>query len=47
MIAYIYPWDVVGDPAAPERLAGFGVDAVVQVGKSGPSDGVPVSVREA
>jgi hypothetical protein len=27
-IAYAYPWDVVGDPAAPERLAGLGVEAV-------------------
>jgi hypothetical protein len=27
-IAYVYPWDVVGDPSAPERLAGLGVDAV-------------------
>ncbi|TMR93926.1 hypothetical protein EJK15_36845, partial [Nonomuraea basaltis] len=27
-IAYVYPWDVVGDPAAPERLAALGVDAV-------------------
>ncbi len=27
-IAYVYPWDVVGDLAAPERLAGLGVDAV-------------------
>ncbi|MEV2265258.1 hypothetical protein [Nonomuraea africana] len=27
-IAYVYPWDVVGDPAAPERIAALGVDAV-------------------
>ncbi|NUW40470.1 hypothetical protein [Nonomuraea rhodomycinica] len=27
-VAYVYPWDVVGDPAAPERLASLGVDAV-------------------
>ncbi|NRQ39003.1 hypothetical protein HII36_45365 [Nonomuraea sp. NN258] len=27
-IAYVYPWDVVGDPAAPDRLAALGVDAV-------------------
>jgi len=28
--AYVYPWDVVGDPAAAERIAGLGVaDAVV------------------
>ncbi|MGN9781938.1 hypothetical protein ACTMTF_10945 [Nonomuraea sp. ZG12] len=27
-IAYAYPWDIVGDPAAPERLAALGVDAV-------------------
>ncbi|WP_188194402.1 hypothetical protein [Nonomuraea sp. SYSU D8015] len=27
-VAYVYPWDVVGDPSAPERLAGLGVDAV-------------------
>ncbi|MFI6498548.1 hypothetical protein [Nonomuraea typhae] len=27
-IAYLYPWDVVGDPAAPERIAALGVDAV-------------------
>ncbi|MGI5282918.1 hypothetical protein ACQEVF_06255 [Nonomuraea polychroma] len=27
-IAYVYPWDVVGDPSAPERLAALGVDAV-------------------
>ncbi|MEU1804413.1 hypothetical protein [Streptomyces sp. NPDC019937] len=26
--AYLYPWDVVGDPAAPERIAALGVDAV-------------------
>ncbi|MGP3957206.1 hypothetical protein ACTWPT_14495 [Nonomuraea sp. 3N208] len=27
-LAYVYPWDVVGDPSAPERLAALGVDAV-------------------
>ncbi|GAA2698301.1 hypothetical protein GCM10010412_093890 [Nonomuraea recticatena] len=27
-IAYVYPWDVVGDPAAPGRIAALGVDAV-------------------
>ncbi|MEO3872347.1 hypothetical protein ABGB18_26340 [Nonomuraea sp. B12E4] len=27
-IAYVYPWDVVGDPKAPERLAALGVEAV-------------------
>ncbi|MEW9547873.1 hypothetical protein [Nonomuraea sp. NPDC050783] len=27
-IAYVYPWDVVGDPSAPERLASLGVDAI-------------------
>ncbi|WP_234365673.1 hypothetical protein [Streptomyces sp. RTd22] len=27
-IAYLYPWDVVGDPAAAERIAALGVDAV-------------------
>ncbi|MEV0196609.1 hypothetical protein [Nonomuraea sp. NPDC050691] len=27
-VAYVYPWDVVGDPAAPERLASLGVEAV-------------------
>jgi hypothetical protein len=27
--AYIYPWDVVGDPAAPDRIAGVGLDGVV------------------
>ncbi|MFD7504273.1 hypothetical protein [Streptomyces sp. NPDC059850] len=26
--AYLYPWDVAGDPAAAERIAGLGVDAV-------------------
>ncbi|MEU0845471.1 hypothetical protein ABZ370_39275 [Streptomyces sp. NPDC005962] len=26
--AYVYPWDVVGDPAAAERIAALGVDAV-------------------
>ena len=25
---YAYPWDIVGDPAAPELLAGLGVDHV-------------------
>jgi hypothetical protein len=25
---YVYPWDVVGDPAAPELLAGLGIDHV-------------------
>jgi hypothetical protein len=27
-LAYAYPWDVVGDPAAPERGDALGVDAV-------------------
>ncbi|MBN6053247.1 hypothetical protein JYK22_15015, partial [Nonomuraea sp. RK-328] len=27
-VAYVYPWDIVGDPAAPERLASLGVEAV-------------------
>ncbi|MEQ4718277.1 hypothetical protein [Nonomuraea sp. B19D2] len=27
-VAYVYPWDIVGDPSAPDRLAGLGVDAV-------------------
>ncbi|MFI7706917.1 hypothetical protein [Nonomuraea sp. NPDC049480] len=27
-VAYVYPWDVVGDPSAPERIASLGVDAV-------------------
>ena len=27
--AYLYPWDVVGDPAAPARVADLGVDDVV------------------
>lgn len=27
-IAYLYPWDVVGDPTAPGRIAGLGVEAV-------------------
>ncbi|TDD30550.1 hypothetical protein E1286_45850 [Nonomuraea terrae] len=27
-IAYLYPWDVVGDPTAPDRLADLGVRAV-------------------
>jgi len=27
-LVYAYPWDIVGDPAAPERLAALGVDAV-------------------
>jgi hypothetical protein len=26
--AYLYPWDVVGDPAAPELIAGLGLDHV-------------------
>ncbi|MER7505415.1 hypothetical protein AB0L05_17505 [Nonomuraea pusilla] len=26
-VAYVYPWDVAGDPAAPERIAALGVDA--------------------
>ncbi|WP_329535579.1 hypothetical protein OG568_43885 [Streptomyces sp. NBC_01450] len=26
--AYLYPWDVVGDPAAAERVAALGVDSV-------------------
>jgi hypothetical protein len=27
-IAYVYPWDIVGDPAAPERIAALGVTDV-------------------
>jgi hypothetical protein len=27
-VAYVYPWDIVGDPSAPDRLAGLGVDAI-------------------
>ncbi|WP_336204890.1 hypothetical protein [Nonomuraea sp. LPB2021202275-12-8] len=27
-LAYAYPWDIVGDPTAAERLAALGVDAV-------------------
>ncbi|GAA1656867.1 hypothetical protein GCM10009733_063140 [Nonomuraea maheshkhaliensis] len=27
-LAYLYPWDVVGDPSAPGRLADLGVQAV-------------------
>ena len=27
-LVYAYPWDIVGDPSAPERLAGLGVDTV-------------------
>ncbi|MFG1696501.1 hypothetical protein [Nonomuraea sp. NPDC049309] len=27
-VAYLYPWDVVGDPSAPRRLAELGVEAV-------------------
>ncbi|MEU7899359.1 hypothetical protein AB0B45_41735 [Nonomuraea sp. NPDC049152] len=27
-IAYVYPWDIVGDPAAPARIAALGVDEV-------------------
>ncbi|MEV1175428.1 hypothetical protein [Nonomuraea sp. NPDC049784] len=27
-VAYVYPWDIVGDPSAPDRLAGLGVQAV-------------------
>ncbi|MEU6280649.1 hypothetical protein [Streptomyces sp. NPDC047028] len=26
--AFVYPWDVVGDPAAPERLAALGIEQV-------------------
>ncbi|MEJ8647348.1 hypothetical protein WKI65_04515 [Streptomyces sp. MS1.AVA.3] len=26
--AFLYPWDVVGDPAAPDRLAGLGIQQV-------------------
>ncbi|GAA0975261.1 hypothetical protein GCM10009555_032830 [Acrocarpospora macrocephala] len=25
---YVFPWDIVGDPAAPDRLAATGVDAI-------------------
>ncbi|GGT12921.1 hypothetical protein ACFFV7_25075 [Nonomuraea spiralis] len=27
-VAYVYPWDVVGDPTAPTRLAELGVDTI-------------------
>ncbi|MFD1547967.1 hypothetical protein [Nonomuraea guangzhouensis] len=27
-VAYAYPWDIVGDPSAPSRLAELGVEAV-------------------
>ncbi|HKT01576.1 MAG TPA: hypothetical protein VJT31_18795, partial [Rugosimonospora sp.] len=27
--AYLYPWDVAGDPAAPERVAALGLDHAV------------------
>ncbi len=27
--AFVYPWDVLGDPAAPDRIAGLGVRRVV------------------
>ncbi|NUP78427.1 MAG: hypothetical protein HOV96_12870, partial [Nonomuraea sp.] len=27
-VAYVYPWDVVGDPSAPARLAALGVDTI-------------------
>jgi hypothetical protein len=27
-VAYVYPWDVVGDPSAPARLAELGVDTI-------------------
>ncbi|MFI6601183.1 hypothetical protein ACIBHX_33475 [Nonomuraea sp. NPDC050536] len=27
-VAYVYPWDVAGDPAAPDRIASLGVEAV-------------------
>ncbi|GAA2021836.1 hypothetical protein GCM10009839_18730 [Catenulispora yoronensis] len=27
--AYVYPWDVVGDPGAPESVAGLGLDHAV------------------
>ncbi len=27
-VAHVYPWDVVGDPSAVERIASLGVDAV-------------------
>ncbi|MYS45767.1 hypothetical protein GTY23_32075, partial [Streptomyces sp. SID5998] len=26
--AFLYPWDVVGDPGAPERVAALGVRSV-------------------
>ena len=25
---YLYPWDVIDDPSAPERIAGLGVDSI-------------------
>ncbi|MGW2158625.1 hypothetical protein [Nonomuraea sp. NPDC001699] len=27
-VAYVYPWDIVGDPSAPARLADLGVDVI-------------------
>ncbi|MBP2473572.1 hypothetical protein JOF53_002444 [Crossiella equi] len=27
-VAHVYPWDIIGDPAAAARIAGLGVDAV-------------------
>ncbi|MBF8188940.1 hypothetical protein ITP53_25030, partial [Nonomuraea sp. K274] len=27
-VAYVYPWDIVGDPSAPDRLASLGVETV-------------------
>lgn len=29
--AYLYPWDVVGDPSAPEGIARLGLDHVTVV----------------
>jgi hypothetical protein len=29
LAAYLFPWDVVGDPAAPEQIAALGLDHVV------------------
>lgn len=32
LAGYLYPWDVVGDPAAPEQIAALGLDHVVLAG---------------
>ena len=33
--AYLYPWDVDGDPAAADRIAGLGVTEVSLAAASG------------